>query len=144
MAVTCWAGSIAEAAPPRGSYTMSLMSGWDLIPPERGGRPLCAGDLILLLVCKPAPPVSCPTGWSLLGEYPWTDEEGRAHMGTAFWKIIGPPEKEMPPTFTAPGESEWEIRGQAITGYTLTGDPGLEWPGGSTNDPVGVSVEEQG
>ena len=132
MAVSLSGVSVATpGAVPCGSFTMSLTHGWDQIPPERGGRPLCAGDLILLLVRKPAPPVSCPPEWSLLGEYPWTDEEGRARIGTAFWKIIGPPEKEIPPLFRADGALEWEIQGQAITGVEPLGDAGSAVPAGS-------------
>lgn len=121
MAVTPNASTVA-GSPPLSAFTMSLLSGWDEIPPERGGRPLAAGDLILLEVRKPAPPVTCPPGWTLLGEVPWTGEDGREHTGTAFCRFIGPPEKEIPPVFTAPGEPEWEIRGHAIYGYASVSD----------------------
>lgn len=105
---------------------MSLTQGWDLIPPERGGRQPAAGDLILLEVRKPGPGVTGPPDWTRLGEIPWTDDQGEEHIAVVFWKIIGPCEPD--PVFTAAGDPEWEIRGQAITGYAPAGG---EAPGSS-------------
>ena len=97
------------------SYTMSLVQGWDRIPPEHGGRPPAAGDLILLEVRKPAT-VTGPPGWTALGEYPWTDDDGRERTAHLFCKIIGP--RETDPSFTTTDpDPEWEIRGHAVTGY---------------------------
>jgi hypothetical protein len=121
MAVTLNAGLLAGSQS-RSTFTMSLTSGWDLIPGSAGGRPLAAGDLILLEVRKPPPPVTGPPGWGFLGEFTWTGEDGAEREGSVFWKIIGPPEKEIPPMFSAEGAAEWEIRGQALTGYALAGD----------------------
>ncbi len=121
MAVALNSGSLAQAQS-HTTFTMSLTHGWDKIPPEHGGRSLCAGDLIMLMVAKPAPPVTGPPGWIALGEFTWTDEHGTDHQGSAFAKLIGPPEKETPPAFSAAGAEEWEIRGQALTGYAPIGD----------------------
>jgi len=120
MAVTLNA-STAAGSRPCGTCTISLTSGWDQIPPERGGRPLCAGDLVILMVRKPTPPVAGPPGWTLLGEIPWTDEEGHERTGTVFWKFIGPPEREIPPMFTA-DRGPWEVCGQALSGVAPIGD----------------------
>src|SRR5260370_9545989 len=81
---------------------MSLVQGWDRIPPEHGGRPPAAGDLILLEVRKPRQ-VTAPPDWMDLGEFIWTDDEGREHTGHAFCKIIGP--RELNPLFTTTAPS---------------------------------------
>ena len=112
----------AGSSQPVTTFTMSLTQGWDRIPPEQGGRSLIAGDLILLEVRKPAPPVTGPSGWTLLGEVPWIDETGAEHTATVFWKIIGPPEREQPPMFTAQYADEWVVKGQAVTGYATLDD----------------------
>ena len=57
MAVALNSGSLAQAQS-HTTFTMSLTHGWDKIPPEHGGRSLCAGDLIMLMVAKPAPPAT--------------------------------------------------------------------------------------
>jgi hypothetical protein len=109
-------------------FTMSLTHGWDRIPESAGGRPLAAGDLIVLEIRKPAPPVTGPADWTPLGEFTWTGEDGGEHPGCAFWKIIGPPEKETPPLFRAGGAQEWEIYGSAITGVEPLSDAGSAVP----------------
>jgi hypothetical protein len=122
MAVTLNARTISKDEP-RSTFTMSLIHGWNLIgSPARGGRSLIAGDLILLEVRKPAPPVAGPPGWTALGEFTWTDNDGTEHQGSAFWKIIGPAWTETPPTFTAEGTADWEVLGHAVTGYAAAGD----------------------
>lgn len=115
MAVVINQGSAAESDPAV-SFTMSLTVGWDLIP---GGRKPVAGDLILLAVRKPGPEAVGPPGWTRLGEYPWTDDDGSERTAVVFWRIIGPCEPD--PVFTAAGVQEWEILGQAITGYAPAG-----------------------
>lgn len=102
MAVTVTPVS-AGSSQPMGTFTMSLTQGWDLISAENGGRPLSAGDLVVLEVHKPLPLAAGPTGWVRA-----TDR--------IFCKIIGPPEGEQPPTFYAEAAGEWEIKGYAITG----------------------------
>src|SRR5260370_6180369 len=76
---------------------MSVGQGWAGIPPEHGGRAPAAGDLILLEVRKPRQVTAAPD-WMDLGEFIWTDDEGREHTGHAFCKIIGP--REINPLFT--------------------------------------------
>ncbi len=123
--------SVSTARPmcdpePVAGFTMSLVAGWDQIPPERGGRLPAAGDLIVLEVRKPAPPVSALADWTLLGEIPWTDEDGTERMGTVFWKIIGP--RETDPAFYAEGAEEWDVHGYAITGVAPLDDEGSGVP----------------
>ena len=71
------------------------------------------------VIRKPAPPVISPAGWTKLGEFTWSDENGDEHQNSVFWKIIGDPYSEMPPTFTAEDAEEWEIHGSALTGLYL-------------------------
>jgi hypothetical protein len=89
------------------SFTMSLTHGWDQIAGKDGGRPLAAGDLIMLEVRRPSA-VAGPSGWTAAGG------------NRVFWKIIGPPGKEPPPAFYAAGAEEWEIQGYAIAGTEVT------------------------
>lgn len=104
---------------------MSLLQGWDKIPPEHGGRTPAAGDLILLQVRKPAT-VTGPPGWLALGEFTWTGDDGRDRTGHAFAKVIGP--RELDPVFTTTEQQpDWEILGHAMTGYA----PASENPPGS-------------
>jgi len=100
MAVTVHPAS-AGSSRSMGTFTMSLIQGWDLIKAEDGGRPLAAGDLVVLEVRKPLPIAAGPSGWV------WATDR-------IFYKIIGPPEQEQPPTFYAEDAGEWEIQGYAI------------------------------
>lgn len=88
------------------AFTMSLIQGWDRISPEQGGRPLAAGDLVLLEVRKPAVIIAGPSGWTQV-----TDR--------VFCKTIGPPEREQPPVFTAEYAGEWEVYGCAVYPYPI-------------------------
>ena len=92
----------AGSSLPVATFTMSLTQGWDQIADEDGGRPLAAGDAIFLEVRRPASVIDGPPGWTAAGN------------GRVFWKIIGPPEHEQPPMFTARYAGEWEIQGYAI------------------------------
>lgn len=83
------------------SCAMSLTRGWDLIPPERGGRLPCAGDVVILQVTRPEGTVTGPPGWD------------RA-VGNVFFRLIGPGEQD--PVFRFDEECEWEIHGFAATG----------------------------
>lgn len=98
--------SAAGAASTVSSYTMSLVQGWDLIPPEHAGRRLAAGDLILLEVRKPQQ-VTAPPDWTSLGEFPWVDD-GRKHAGHLFCKIIGP--REIDPLHAATSSARRSFR----------------------------------
>ena len=101
MAVTVTPVS-AGSSQPVSTFTMSLTQGWDKISTEDGGRPLAAGDLVLLEVRRPAVIIAGPAGWVA------------AEGNRVFWRIIGPPEREQPPMFTAEYADEWEIQGYAI------------------------------
>ena len=126
MAVTVSPGLSVSSPKPLGSFTMSMVAGWDLIPAERGGRLPCAGDVVLLEVRKPGPPVTGPAGWEGPVAGTWNDEQGREHPGSMFWKMIGP--HEMDPTFHAPKAAEWEVHGYAVTGIALADGSGSGVP----------------
>lgn len=88
------------------TFTMSLTRGWDMIPPEQGGRPLLAGDTVFLEVIEPQHGVGGPPGW--------------AREGNLFWRQIGPCEPD--PSFSAPcGPGAWKVRGWAFTGIEAEG-----------------------
>ena len=127
--------SAAGAAAAVSSFTMSLVQGWDRIPPEQGGRPPVVDDLILLEVRKPQ--VTAPPDWTTLGEFTWTDDDGDERTGHAFCKIIGP--REIDPLFTTTEpEPAWEILGHALTGYAPAGGeaPGSAVPWPPTSDDL--------
>jgi hypothetical protein len=96
----------AGSSQPMTTFTMSLIQGWDRIVTEDGGRPLAAGDLVVLEVRQPLPLAAGPPGWV------WATDR-------IFYKIIGPPEQEQSPMFTAMCADGWEIQGYAITGEQI-------------------------
>ena len=89
----------AGSSQPVSTFTMSLIQYW--VGTDGAGRPLAAGDLVMLEVRKPLPVLAGPSGWVQA-----TDR--------IFYKIIGPPEREQPPTFYAQNAAGWEIQGYAI------------------------------
>lgn len=108
----------AGSTEPAATFTMSLTRGWDKIITEDGGRPLAAGDAVFLEVRRPAVLAAGPSGWTRVG-------------GNFFWKIIGPPGQEQPPTFYAPYAGEWEIHGYAVASAEITsfddGGSAVDW-----------------
>lgn len=120
MAVAINSGSLAETTRAATTFTMSLVTGWDQIPPERGGRLPVPGDLIVLEVRKPETDVIGPSGWTALGEFTWTGDDGAERTGSRYAKIIMPGERD--PVFTSPRQvDEWEVHGLALTGYPPIG-----------------------
>ena len=97
--------SVASPEPyvsPTDWLVVSLTAGWDLIPPEQGGRSLCAGDLVILVVTTdPLEEIICPSGWTQNGDH-------------AFYKMIGP--AELNPLFRTRRPVRWLWQGRAYTG----------------------------
>ena len=119
----------AGSSQPVSTFTMSLIQYW--VGTDGAGRPLAAGDLVMLEVRKPLPVLAGPSGWVQA-----TDR--------IFYKIIGPPEGEQPPVFCASGAADWEICGVAVAGDQITplDDSGsaVEW---RTTPTPAASREEQ-
>jgi len=116
VSMTELTGAAAELAD---TFTMSLTYGWDQIPPEQGGRPIIAGDLVALVVAtQPETAVECPPGWTA--------------NGSAFWKLHVPGDPD--PVFRSAEPCLWWCQGWAVTSCEV--DPGTAWTATPTPEEV--------
>lgn len=84
------------------TFRVSLTEGWDPWP----GRPLAAGDLVMLFVRKPDVIAEGPAGW--------------ARHGNGFVKVIGDPAAETEPVFSGHAPDGWRVEGRAYGAGSFT------------------------